>query len=138
MGDVVSLVEKAEEAIQADEAAELARRMMTGAARRRGGPAGRPHALLHCCGLQELLNCTALVRAASRLTRMPLLLPLPRPAAKFDFNDFLKQYKMVTGMGSMSSIVKMMPGAGSTLYCALRCTSSAAMQCCKPFWSCVC
>ena len=31
MGDVVSLVEKAEEAVSADEAAELAKRMMTGA-----------------------------------------------------------------------------------------------------------
>ena len=25
-------------------------------------------------------------------------------SAKFDFNDFLKQYKMVSGMGSMGSI----------------------------------
>lgn len=31
MGDVVTLVEKAEEAVNADEAAELAKRMMTGA-----------------------------------------------------------------------------------------------------------
>jgi hypothetical protein len=30
MGDVVSLVEKAEEAVNADEAAELTKRMMTG------------------------------------------------------------------------------------------------------------
>jgi hypothetical protein len=37
---------------------------------------------------------------------------LPRTAAKFDFNDFLKQYKMVTGMGNLSSLVKMLPGAG--------------------------
>ncbi|KAI3427161.1 hypothetical protein D9Q98_007098 [Chlorella vulgaris] len=59
MGDVVSLVEKAEDAIQADEAAELTKKMMT---------------------------------------------------AKFDFNDFLKQYKMVTGMGNLSSLVKMLPG----------------------------
>ncbi|PSC75432.1 Signal recognition particle 54 kDa, chloroplastic [Micractinium conductrix] len=59
MGDVVSLVEKAEEAVSADEAAELAKRMMT---------------------------------------------------AKFDFNDFLKQYKMVSGMGNLSSLVKMLPG----------------------------
>ncbi|KAL4443989.1 hypothetical protein ABPG75_011726 [Micractinium tetrahymenae] len=59
MGDVVSLVEKAEEAVNADEAAELAKRMMT---------------------------------------------------AKFDFNDFLKQYKMVSGMGNLSSLVKMLPG----------------------------
>lgn len=59
MGDVVTLVEKAEEAVNADEAAELAKRMMT---------------------------------------------------AKFDFNDFLKQYKMVSGMGNLSSLVKMLPG----------------------------
>ncbi|PRW50902.1 Signal recognition particle 54 kDa chloroplastic isoform A [Chlorella sorokiniana] len=59
MGDVVSLVEKAEDAIQAEEAAELTKKMMT---------------------------------------------------AKFDFNDFLKQYKMVTGMGNLSSLVKMLPG----------------------------
>ena len=31
-------------------------------------------------------------------------------SAKFDFNDFLKQYKMVSGMGSMGSIMKMLPG----------------------------
>ena len=34
-------------------------------------------------------------------------------AAKFDFNDFLKQYKMVSGMGNLSSLVKMLPGEGS-------------------------
>lgn len=33
--------------------------------------------------------------------------------AKFDLNDFLRQYKMVTGMGSMSQIVKLIPGMGS-------------------------
>ena len=59
MGDVVTLVEKAEEAIKADEAEAAIARMMT---------------------------------------------------AKFDFNDFLKQYKMVTGMGSMSEVMKMIPG----------------------------
>ncbi|KAI7844769.1 hypothetical protein COHA_001651 [Chlorella ohadii] len=59
MGDVVSLVEKAEDAIQAEEAAELTKKMMT---------------------------------------------------AKFDFNDFLKQYKTVTGMGNLSTLVKMLPG----------------------------
>lgn len=37
MGDVVTLVEKAEEAVNADEAAELAKRMMTGGW---GGQAG--------------------------------------------------------------------------------------------------
>jgi signal recognition particle subunit SRP54 len=62
MGDVVSLVEKAEEAIKEEEAAEMTKKIMS---------------------------------------------------AKFDFNDFLKQYKMVTGMGSMSQIVKMIPGMGS-------------------------
>jgi len=61
MGDVVSLVEKAEEAIKEEEAAEMTKKIMS---------------------------------------------------AKFDFNDFLKQYKMVTGMGSMSQIVKMIPGMG--------------------------
>ena len=31
---------------------------------------------------------------------------------KFDFNDFLKQFKMVSGMGGgMSSVMKMLPGA---------------------------
>ena len=30
---------------------------------------------------------------------------------KFDFNDFLKQFKMVSGMGGgMSSVMKMLPG----------------------------
>ncbi len=60
MGDVLSLVEKAEAAIKEDEAEALTARLL---------------------------------------------------AAKFDFNDFLKQYKMVTGMGSMGSIMKMLPGA---------------------------
>lgn len=62
MGDVVTLVEKAEAAIKEEEAAEMTKKIMS---------------------------------------------------AKFDFNDFLKQYKMVTGMGSMSQIVKMIPGMGS-------------------------
>jgi signal recognition particle subunit SRP54 len=30
--------------------------------------------------------------------------------AKFDFNDFLKQYKMVSSMGSMSQVMRMLPG----------------------------
>lgn len=60
MGDVLSLVEKAEAAIKEDEAEALTQRLL---------------------------------------------------AAKFDFNDFLKQYKMVTGMGSMGAIMKMLPGA---------------------------
>ena len=30
---------------------------------------------------------------------------------KFDFNDFLKQYRMVSGMGGgMSSVMKLLPG----------------------------
>ena len=62
MGDVVTLVEKAEEAIKAEEAEELTRRMMS---------------------------------------------------AKFDFNDFLKQYKAISGMGSMAQVVKMIPGMGA-------------------------
>lgn len=32
--------------------------------------------------------------------------------AKFDFNDFIKQYKMVSNMGSMGSVMKLMPGIG--------------------------
>ena len=68
MGDVLSLVEKAESAIKEDEAEALAQRLL---------------------------------------------------AAKFDFNDFLKQYKMVTGMGSMGSIMKMLPGALSLDMCSI-------------------
>jgi len=30
--------------------------------------------------------------------------------AKFDLNDFIKQYEMMTNMGSMSNIMKLMPG----------------------------
>ena len=31
---------------------------------------------------------------------------------KFDFNDFLKQFKMVSGMsGGMTNVMKMLPGA---------------------------
>ena len=59
MGDVLTLVEKAEAAIKEEDAEAMAKRMMS---------------------------------------------------AKFDFNDFLKQYKMVSGMGNMASIMKMLPG----------------------------
>ena len=31
-------------------------------------------------------------------------------AAKFDFNDFLGQYKMLNNMGSMGTVMKMLPG----------------------------
>lgn len=31
--------------------------------------------------------------------------------AKFDLNDFIKQYKMISNMGSMGSIMKLMPGS---------------------------
>lgn len=35
---------------------------------------------------------------------------------KFDFDDFLKQFKMVSGMGGgMSSVMKMLPGQISDL-----------------------
>lgn len=30
--------------------------------------------------------------------------------AKFDFDDFIKQYKMVSDMGNMGSVMKLMPG----------------------------
>ncbi|CAN8064087.1 unnamed protein product [Agarophyton chilense] len=33
--------------------------------------------------------------------------------AKFDFNDFLKQTKMISTMGSLSGVMKMLPGVGS-------------------------
>ena len=62
MGDVLTLVEKAEAAIKEGDAEAMTKRMLS---------------------------------------------------AKFDFNDFLKQYKMVSGMGSMSSIMKMLPGGRS-------------------------
>lgn len=32
--------------------------------------------------------------------------------ANFDYNDFLKQSEMIANMGSMSSMIKMMPGMG--------------------------
>jgi signal recognition particle subunit SRP54 len=60
-GDVVTLVEKAEEAIKEEEAVAMTKKMM---------------------------------------------------AAKFDFNDFLQQYKTVTSMGSLGQIAKMIPGMG--------------------------
>jgi len=62
MGDVLTLVEKAEEAIKEEDAEYQLKRIMS---------------------------------------------------AKFDFNDFLSQYKQVTGMGSMGEVMKMMPGMGS-------------------------
>jgi signal recognition particle subunit SRP54 len=60
MGDVLTLVEKAEAAIKEEDAEAMAKRLMS---------------------------------------------------ANFDFNDFLKQYKMVSGMGNMGQIMKMLPGA---------------------------
>lgn len=33
-------------------------------------------------------------------------------ANKFDFNDFLSQYKSVNKMGSLGSVMKMIPGMG--------------------------
>ncbi|PXF44869.1 Signal recognition particle protein [Gracilariopsis chorda] len=33
--------------------------------------------------------------------------------AKFDFNDFLKQTKMISSMGSLAGVMKMLPGVGS-------------------------
>lgn len=62
MGDVVSLVEKAQETIDQDEAARLAEKMSRSA---------------------------------------------------FDLNDFLKQMQQVKKMGSLGSIVSMLPGAGN-------------------------
>ena len=59
MGDVLSLVEKAEEAMKEDEAQALTKRIME---------------------------------------------------EKFDFNDFLKQSKMMTGMGGVGNLTKMLPG----------------------------
>ena len=62
MGDVLSLVEKAEKAVSERDAESMAKKMMS---------------------------------------------------AKFDFDDFLQQYKMVTGMGGIGSMMKMLPGMGS-------------------------
>ena len=60
MGDVLTLVEKAEEAIKKDEAEAMAKRMAE---------------------------------------------------MKFDFNDFLKQTQMLSKVGTMGQITKMLPGA---------------------------
>ena len=68
MGDVLSLVEKAEEAIKADEAEEMMKRVMQ---------------------------------------------------QKFDFNDFLTQSQMISRMGSMGSITKMLPGVCILLFLML-------------------
>ena len=62
MGDVLSLVEKAEKAVSERDAEAMAKKMMS---------------------------------------------------AKFDFDDFLQQYRMVTGMGGIGSRMKMLPGIGS-------------------------
>lgn len=59
MGDILSLVEKAQEAIKDEEVQEATKRIME---------------------------------------------------EKFDFNDFLKQSKMMSGMGGMGNITKMLPG----------------------------
>jgi len=61
MGDVLSLVEKAQSAIDEDEAEKMMKKIED---------------------------------------------------ASFDYNDFLKQTEMIANMGSMSSMIKMMPGMG--------------------------
>jgi len=66
MGDVLSLVEKAEESIKADEADEMTKRIMQ---------------------------------------------------QKFDFNDFLKQSQMMSGMGGMGNLTKMLPGLHTWTTC---------------------
>lgn len=65
MGDILSLVEKAEEAIQTDDAEVMMKRIME---------------------------------------------------QKYDFNDFLKQNKMTTGMGGMSKVSRLIPGKISQQY----------------------
>jgi signal recognition particle subunit SRP54 len=62
MGDVLTLVEKAQEEMSQAEAEEMTRKMME---------------------------------------------------AKFDFNDFLKQTKAISAMGSLGGLLKMMPGLGN-------------------------
>lgn len=64
MGDVVTLVEKAKEAMDAAEAEKMTKKMME---------------------------------------------------AKFDFDDFLKQTKAITSMGSLGGLMKMMPGMGGQI-----------------------
>lgn len=64
MGDVVTLVEKAQDAMDMAEAEKMTKKMME---------------------------------------------------AKFDFNDFLKQTKMISTMGSFGGVMKMMPGIGGQL-----------------------
>eukprot|EP00951_Prasinocladus_malaysianus_P047584 scaffold651118_cov51-Prasinocladus_malaysianus.AAC.1 len=59
MGDILSLVEKAEETIKAEEAERIQKKMME---------------------------------------------------AKFDYDDFLSQFKMITEMGPMGQVMKMLPG----------------------------
>ena len=59
MGEVLTLVEKADSAIKEEDAEAMTKRMLS---------------------------------------------------AKFDFNDFLQQSKMMSSMGSMGSIMKMLPG----------------------------
>ena len=36
---------------------------------------------------------------------------------KFDFNDFLNQYRMMNSMGTMGQVMKMIPGAAVVLIC---------------------
>src|SRR5205814_3633030 len=61
MGDVLTLIERAEAAVEEDEKEELERRMMAG---------------------------------------------------EFSFDDFLKSYKMLRGMGPLQGVLKMIPGLG--------------------------
>ena len=71
MGDILSLVEKAEEAIKGDEAEAMTKRIME---------------------------------------------------EKYDFNDFLKQNKLMTGMGGVSNLTKMIPGKSLQQYHAYQCS----------------
>ena len=51
-------------------------------------------------------------------------------AAKFDFNDFLAQFKMMNNMGSMGAVMKMLPGAARTDECRLLLQVHASCRTC--------
>ena len=78
MGDVLTLVEKAEAMIKEEDAEAMTKRMLS---------------------------------------------------AKFDFNDFLQQSKMMSSMGSMGSIMKMLPGQQRACLICRCCTMQALHSC---------
>lgn len=61
--------------------------------------------------LLPLLECSSIPQATEAIKEEEAASIAKRLMEnKFDFNDFLKQYKLVSSMGTMQQVMKMLPG----------------------------